>query len=92
MNKVSLFKNDVSNYTKTDYQSVFNSEQGVRVLTHMLNELNHFAIVSTPEEIALQNYAKRLLHNIGKWDVSNMENITRSYMAMEDSHEVYVGE
>jgi hypothetical protein len=58
------------------YRRVFSGPFGQKVLTHMLVELGHFNTVGgTEKEVALQNYAKLLLHRLGVWNADQAENI-----------------
>ena len=51
------------------YRSLFSSPMGKEVLKNMLYHLNYFkSNISTPEQIARNNYAKELLENIGAFD------------------------
>lgn len=68
----AVFKKNIND----DYRYVFESEIGRRVLTHMLGELKFFPEALTEEDKALQNYARKLLRNIGIWDKDNSLNIT----------------
>lgn len=63
-----------------DYRRLFETEIGRRVLSHMLGELKFFPEAITEEDVALQNYARRLLMNIGIWDKGNALNITQSLL------------
>ena len=47
------------------YQQTFSGEAAKVVLSHMLYELSYFSPCDTPEDQALNNYAKRLLGHIG---------------------------
>jgi len=49
-----------------EYRAVFGSDTGRRVLTHILCEMGYFRIgQTTPEAIALNNQAKRILESCG---------------------------
>ena len=48
------------------YRQCFSSDAGKRVLGHLLLEAGYFDTdLSTPEEIAVQNFAKKILKNMG---------------------------
>ena len=51
--------------TKQDYQTVFASVSGQRVLAHLLVEYHFFQEIETPEEVAERNVLIRLLRNAG---------------------------
>ena len=51
--------------TKQDYQTMFASISGQRVLAHLLVEYHFFQEIETPEEIAERNVLIRLLRNAG---------------------------
>ena len=57
------------------YRAVFDNQMGREVLNHMLFELHFFNDeLQHPYEIALHNYAKRLLWYIGIWDTEYVAN------------------
>lgn len=48
------------------YRTCFSTDAGKRVLGHLLLEAGYFDVdLKTPEEIAVLNYAKKILKNIG---------------------------
>ena len=66
-----------------DYKYLFNTARGRRVLSHMLGELKFYPEAITDEDVALQNYARRLLMNIGIWEKGNALNIVKSLFYAE---------
>lgn len=61
------------------YRNTFSSEEGREVFCHMMLELGFFeASASTPEDIALGNYARRLLHRVGILQDQNIRGIIDS--------------
>jgi hypothetical protein len=56
----------VLDHTQIDYRTCFSSEVGRRVLSHLLIEAGLFDNdLKTPEELAVENYAKGILKNMG---------------------------
>lgn len=58
---------------RDSYRRVFSGQAGREVLTHLLSELHFFDEVVTKEELALSNFARRLLYYVGPWDHRNLE-------------------
>lgn len=86
---MDLSGNDPDRMLHDTYRSVFNTEVGRAVLTHILTELHFFdEIISTPEEIALSNYARTLLNRIGAWKGENVKDIVDSLMTITLKREV----
>ena len=55
-------------------RSVFSTPQGQRALALLLTDAGYFDVdVKEPDEIAVQNYFKRLLHRMGVYGVDNIE-------------------
>lgn len=52
------------------YRNIFSTPHGKEVLVHMLFDLGMFEEVSTPEDMALRNYASRLLKILSGGEVS----------------------
>lgn len=50
------------------YQATFGSKEGFATLLHLLSQLAFFRETETPEEQLLNNFAKKLLRNLGCWD------------------------
>ena len=69
---------DVTKY----YQNTFTTKSGRKVLAHMLAELKFFSTVQTEEEIALQNYAKNLLSNLGILTADNVSRLTEALLTV----------
>jgi len=60
---------------RSKYRAVFDTPMGAEVLNHMLFEMHFFSDeIQHPYEIALSNYAKRLLWYIGIWDTEYIDN------------------
>ena len=50
----------------TSYRTFFVNDSGKRVLAELLTDAGLFDTdLSTPEEIAVENYAKKILHKMG---------------------------
>jgi len=65
------------------YRRVFSGPFGQKVLTHMLVELGHFdTVAGSDKEVALQNYAKVLLHRLGVWNAQQAQNIVSGLFAL----------
>jgi hypothetical protein len=65
------------------YQRCFNTEDGFRVLLHLLSQLGFFRETETQQDVILANFAKKLLRNLGCWEsgkgASLLQNILRVY-------------
>lgn len=71
-----------------DYRRVFSTPEGRRVLGHMLVELHFFdEIIDNPEEIALSNYARRLLRNLGIWKGLNVPGIIDAFFELKEKEQ-----
>lgn len=68
------------------YRQVFASRQnpaGRAVLTDMLNELYFFSShLENDEQVALNNFARKLLYNIGVWQERNVYDITEAFLGI----------
>lgn len=65
------------------YRRTFSGPFGRQVLAHMLVELGHFnTVAGDPKEVALQNYAKRVLNILGVWDAGQVENVVANLLDM----------
>jgi len=56
------------------YRSVFTSGYGPEVLNDMALECGFYDNLDTPEDMALFNYFRLIIQNIGVWDVAHVEN------------------
>lgn len=64
---------------ESDFQSIFvRSEDGARVLTRILRDCYFFREARTEEEVNLNNFAKKVLYNIGIWRPENQLDIVRA--------------
>jgi hypothetical protein len=73
----------IDEQTRQTYRRVFNTPDGVAVLTDMLNDLDFFnAVAQTPEEVERQNVARKILFKLGAWRDSNIFLITRSLLEL----------
>ena len=62
------------------YRKTFGTPEGQVVLAHMLTELNFFdEIIENPEEIALSNYARRLLMHCRIWNELNVSDLVKKF-------------
>ena len=67
---------DKVDHTEMDYRTCFSSDVGRRVLGHLLAEAGYFDDdLQTPEEIAVENYAKGILRRMGILDISNIQQV-----------------
>lgn len=65
------------------YREVFTSGAGQEVLAHILSELDFFNTeVTTPEEVARANAARRILEHMGIWVAENAITITQAILAI----------
>lgn len=54
--------------TAKEYENVFSTPEGRKVLLHILTEMGFFRTdLKTDVDIALNNQAKRILQRCGKW-------------------------
>lgn len=60
---------------KIDFYNAFNSDSGKRVLGKLLSDLCFFRRCENPEEVSLNNYAKKLLSYLGDWEVGSEDSI-----------------
>ncbi len=67
---------------EADYQHTFNKDEVTRhVLIDILHELKFFEEnVEDAGDIALINVAKRILRNLGVWDIGKEEHIIKSLL------------
>lgn len=59
-----------------EYQAVFSSQAGRKVLNDILLDLCYYDRAETDEERVLNNYAKQLLCNLNVYVEDNSEHIT----------------
>ena len=64
---------------RDEYQRLFTTNDGPKVLAWMLTDLGFFDEVSE-ERLPLRNYAVRLLEQIGINHANNVEELVREYM------------
>jgi hypothetical protein len=78
----SLSRED-KQHLRLAYQRVFDpsNSDAMLVLSHMLSELKHFREAENDEDVALQNYSKRLMRNTGLWVQGRTRDIVRAYAA-----------
>lgn len=66
--------------TMVEYRNVFGTENGRKVLAHMLTELGVFDTGYTDAgSVALQDYGKRLLWRCGIWCAENMQDMINCF-------------
>jgi len=66
------------------YRATFDSGVGRNVLAHMLTELHFFdEIISSEEERALANYARKLLNRMGIWKAANVKEIITAFLRIK---------
>lgn len=59
----------------TDFQQILETPAGERVLKKIMSDLYFFQRCETPEEVVLNNYAKKLWSYLGDWDVGSEDSI-----------------
>lgn len=64
------------------YRACFSTAEGRRVFGHILIDLGWFDEAETPEQVALRNYAKRLLDNLGLNQLDNVEYFVNKIIEM----------
>jgi hypothetical protein len=65
------------------YRKVFGTPEGQIVIAHMLTELHFFdEIIEDPEEIALSNYARRLLMHCRIWNELNVSDLVDKFFGI----------
>lgn len=69
--------------TREAYRRTFNTPDGKAVLTDILNDLGLYsAQIETPGDVALQNYARKLLFKLGAWREANIFLLTQGFMEL----------
>jgi len=58
--------------TQIVFRSVFGSAEGRKTLGLLLIDLGFFDEAETPEQVALRNFAKRLLNKLGIFELYNV--------------------
>lgn len=58
-----------------DFQNAFRGDDGRRVMGQILSDLCFFRRCEGEEEVALNNYAKKLLSYFGDWEVGSVDSI-----------------
>ena len=56
------------------HRRVFGTEEGRQVLTMLLEDLYYFDVATTPEQVALKNYATSILRKFGAVDHFDVAN------------------
>lgn len=69
---------DKPDQTQMDYMACFSSNVGRRVLAHLMADAGVFDIdLKTSEELAVENFAKKILVNMGIYgDTKKVQQIT----------------
>lgn len=63
----------MKNQLRIDYRTCFNTGSGKNVLTDILMEAGYFDTdLKTAEEIAVENFAKEIIHKLGIYDVKDL--------------------
>ena len=70
-----LLTKEEYNLLKIDFYNAFNNESGKRVLGKLLSDLCFFRRCENPDEVALNNYAKKLLSYLGDWEIGSEDSI-----------------
>ena len=56
------------------YRATFSTDSGKKVLAHLLADMGFWdSTIGTPEEIAVVNYAKKILMRIGVIGIQNLD-------------------
>lgn len=64
------------------YQRVFGSDLGQKVLTDLLTRMHFFDEVVSADEVALQNFARKILYIMGIWQAMNAPRIVRDFFRL----------
>jgi len=78
-------KNPERDETRRDLFLTFSTPHGKRVLLLILADLHFFDEAVGPEEIALSNYARKLLFKMGVLDEQNVGNIVSTVVKLAES-------
>lgn len=70
---------------REDYYLTFCTPHGRRVFTKMLIDLHFFDGAVGKEEIALSNYARRLLFDMGVLTDANVDNLVSAFVKFAES-------
>jgi hypothetical protein len=63
-------------HTQIDYRTCFSTNTGRRVLAHLLTNAGVFDTdIKTPEETAVENYAKGILEIMGLFGKENVDKV-----------------
>lgn len=64
---------NISSLLRIDYRTCFSTGSGKTVLTDILMEAGYFDTdLKTAEEIAVENFAKKIIHKLGVYDVKDL--------------------
>ncbi|MGR3292483.1 MAG: hypothetical protein ACUZ9M_00540 [Candidatus Scalindua sp.] len=63
--------------TVTDHKTCFSTDSGMRVLANLMTEAKFFDIITTPEEMAVENFVKILLSKIGVYPAEKKSSAER---------------
>ena len=74
------YNKEITDEMIEDYQNVFSTDAGVRVVTHILSQLCFFKEAETEEERILSNFAKRFLNSFGVWQDGEALQITKNIL------------
>lgn len=69
--------------TVVDYRRCFSTDAGQRVLGNMLVEAHFFEYTETPEEQAVENFMKTVLHKCGSYGIQGIDEYVRNLMNMK---------
>ncbi len=74
-----------------DFRSTFlESASGKRVLKKILIDLRHFEEAVDPNDLIMQNYAKRILQMCGVLEIGNVDSIVEKYASIEQFEEMNI--
>ncbi|MDA3886146.1 MAG: hypothetical protein PF638_11190 [Candidatus Delongbacteria bacterium] len=67
-------------FLQEDFQAILKTSQGERVLMKIMSDLCFFRRCDTPEEVVLNNYAKKLWSYLGDWEVGSENSIVEKLL------------
>ncbi len=68
-----MFQKKQIDHTVVAYRQCFTTDAGRLVLANLLMEAKFFDYTTTPEEQAVENFMKTILHKAGLYSVDNID-------------------
>ncbi len=72
-----MFQKKQIDHTVVAYRQCFSTDAGKQVLGNILVEARFFDYTTTPEEQAVENFVKTILHKAGLYSVENIDEYVR---------------